>query len=41
MSEARSKPRIYIIYIVYILSFLRSKPRKSSLSGRKCEIKTS
>lgn len=38
---ARSKPRIYIIYIVYILSFLRSKPRKSSLPRKKCEIKTS
>ena len=32
---------LYIIYIVYILSFLRSKPRKSSLPGRNCEIKTS
>lgn len=32
---------IHYIYIVYILSFLRSKPRKSSLPGRKCEIKTS
>ena len=32
---------IHYIYSIYILSFLRSKPRKSSLPGWKCEIKTS